>query len=143
MRGTIDCFLPCGDYASVENLLRQLCGSRMIGHINLLVTRAFAMANAVPEGCSFIVVDGLHSASAMRAIAESVTADYAMLFLKDVPVSLGQYAILRMIRASVDITWRNLYHSSVSVQRHEIRSGVYLDSGPVLECHSVSLDDKG
>lgn len=84
-------------------MLRQLCGSRMIGHINLLVTRAFAMANAVPEGCSFIVVDGLHSASAMRAIAESVTADYAMLFLKDVPVSLGQYAILRMMRAAVDM----------------------------------------
>ena len=114
-------------------MLRQLCGSRMIGHINLLVTRAFAMANAVPEGCSFIVVDGLHSASAMRAIAESVTADYAMLFLKDVPVSLGQYAILRMMRAAVDMDAALVYSDRWTV------SGGEKEPHPVIDWQEGSL----
>ena len=102
MFGTIDCFLPCSGFEAVENTLRQLRGSRMIRHINLLVTQEFAMDNAVPDDCSFIVVDRLSSSSAMKSIAESVMADYAMMFLKDVSVSLGQYSIQRMARVAAE-----------------------------------------
>ena len=115
MRGSIDCFLPCGDFASVNNTLRQLRGSRMIRHINLLVTQAFAMGHAVPDGCSFIVVDGLLSSSTMRSIAENVMADYALVFLKDVPVSLGQYAIQRMMRVASETDASMVYADRLSV----------------------------
>ena len=94
MFGTIDCFLPCSGFEAVENTLRQLRGSRMIRHINLLVTQEFAMDNAVPDDCSFIVVDRLSSSSAMKSIAESVMADYAMMFLKDVSVAEKRGRIL-------------------------------------------------
>ena len=107
----------------------------MIRHINLLVTRTFAMANAVPEGCSFIVVDGLRSASTMRDIAESVTADYAMLFLKDVPVSLGQYAIQRMVRAAVDMDAALVYSD-----RWAVKDGVKAVH-PVIDWQEGSLRD--
>ena len=107
----------------------------MIRHINLLVTRTFAMANAVPEGCSFIVVDGLRSASTMRDIAESVTADYAMLFLKDVPVSLGQYAIQRMVRAAVDMDAALVYSD-----RWAVKDGVKAVN-PVIDWQEGSLRD--
>ena len=135
MRGTIDCFLPCSDYVSVSNVLRQLRGSRMIRHINLLVTRGFAMANAVPDGCSFIVVDGLLSASAMRAVAESVVADYAMLFLKDVQVSLGQYAIQRMVRAAADTDAAMVYSDRRTVKDGETCAH------PVIDWQEGSLRD--
>ena len=135
MKGTIDCFLPCSDYVSVSNVLRQLRGSRMIRHINLLVTRGFAMANAVPEGCSFIVVDGLLSASTMRAIAESVVADYAMLFMKDVQVSLGQYAIHRMMRVAADTDAALVYSDRWTVKNGET------SAHPVIDWQEGSLRD--
>ena len=135
MKGTIDCFLPCSDYVSVSNVLRQLRGSRMIRHINLLVTRGFAMTNAVPEGCSFIVVDGLQSASTMRAIAESVVADYAMLFMKDVQVSLGQYAIHRMIRVAADTDAALVYSDRWTVKNGET------STHPVIDWQEGSLRD--
>ena len=135
MRGTIDCFLPCSDYVSVSNVLRQLRGSRMIRHINLLVTHGFAMDNAVPDGCSFIVVDGLLSASAMRAVAESVVADYAMLFLKDVQISLGQYAIQRMMRAAADTDAAMVYSDRWTVKDGETCAH------PVIDWQEGSLRD--
>lgn len=98
--------MPCADITAVANTLRQLKGSRMIRHINLMVTQDMAMSTPVPENCSFIAVDGLLSASAMHAIAESCMADYALVFLKTVPVSLGQYSIQRMMRVAAETTRR-------------------------------------
>lgn len=135
MFGTIDCFLPCSDFGAVENVLRQLRGSRMIRHINLLVTRGFALGNAVPEGCSFIVVDGLMSESAMRSVAESVMADYAMMFLKDVPVSLGQYAIQRMARVASETDAAMVYSDRYTV------SGGQTEPHPVIDWQEGSLRD--
>lgn len=127
--------MPCSDFLSVSNLLRQLRGSRMIRHINLLVTSDFAMANAVPDDCSFIVVDGLQSASAMRSVAESVMADYAMIVLKDVRVSLGQYAIQRMMRVAADTDAALVYSDRRTLKGGE--AGLH----PVIDWQEGSLRD--
>ena len=135
MFGTIDCFVPCTDFGAVENVLRQLRGSRMIRHINLLVTRGFALGNAVPEGCSFIVIDGLRSEPAMRSMAENVMADYAMMFLSDVPVSLGQYAIQRMTRVASETDAALVY-----ADRYAVSSG-QIEPHPVIDWQEGSLRD--
>ena len=135
MKGTIDCFLPCSDFASIANTLRQLRGSRMIRHINLLVTRQFAMTTAVPDDCSFIVVDGLHSSASMRSIADSVTADYALMFLKDVAVSLGQYSIQRMMRVAMETDAALVYADRLSAK------GGTVERHPVIDWQEGSLRD--
>lgn len=135
MFGTIDCFLPCADFGAVDNILRQLRGSRMIRHINLLVTQEFAMANAVPDDCSFIVVEGLRSASAMRSIAENVMADYAMMFINDVPVSLGQYAIQRMARVASETGAAMVYADRLAV------AGGHVEPHPVIDWQEGSIRD--
>ncbi len=135
MKGTIDCFLPCSDLASVANTLRQLRGSRMISHINLLVTRQFALSTAVPDGCSFIVTDSLLSSASMRSIADSLTADYAMMFLKDVAVSLGQYAIQRMVRVAAETDAALVYADRLSVKDGQT------EPHPVIDWQEGSLRD--
>lgn len=80
MQETIDCFLPCCDFDALSNTLRQLRGSRMIRHINLIVTQEFAMQNSVPDDCSFIVIDSLKSSLTMHSIADNILADYALIF---------------------------------------------------------------
>lgn len=135
MFGTIDCFLPCSGFEAVENTLRQLRGSRMIRHINLLVTQEFAMDNAVPDDCSFIVVDRLSSSSAMKSIAESVMADYAMMFLKDVSVSLGQYAIQRMARVAAETDAAMVYSDRLA------SGGGKVEPRPVIDWQEGSLRD--
>lgn len=135
MRGTIDCFLPCADISAVANTLRQLKGSRMIRHINLMVTQDMAMSTPVPENCSFIAVDGLLSASAMHAIAESCMADYALVFLKTVPVSLGQYSIQRMMRVAAETDASMVYSDRISVENGEPKPH------PVIDWQEGSLRD--
>ena len=135
MKGTIDCFLPCGDFAAIANTLRQLRGSRMIRHINLMVTSDFALANAVPDGCSFVVVDGLRSSSAIRSMAENVTADYAMMFLGYAPVSLGQYAIQRMMRVAMETGAAMVYSDRLAVKNGTA------EPHPVIDWQEGSLRD--
>ena len=135
MRGTIDCFLPCADISAVANTLRQLKGSRMIRHIHLMVTQDMAMSTPVPENCSFIAVDGLLSSSAMHAIAESCMADYALVFLKTVPVSLGQYSIQRMMRVAAETDASMVYSDRISVENGEPKPH------PVIDWQEGSLRD--
>ena len=127
--------MPCGDFAAIANTLRQLRGSRMIRHINLMVTSDFALANAVPDGCSFVVVDGLRSSSAIRSMAENVTADYAMMFLGYAPVSLGQYAIQRMMRVAMETGAAMVYSDRLAVKNGTA------EPHPVIDWQEGSLRD--
>lgn len=135
MLETIDCFLPCDNFHDIDNTLRQLRGSRMISHINLLVTSDFAMKNAVPGDCSFIVVDRLASSSAMRSIAESAEADYALVFLGRMPVSLGQYSIQRMARVAGETDASMVYADRLAVKEGKV------EPHPVIDWQEGSLRD--
>lgn len=135
MKGTIDCFLPCNDFQAVGNTLRQLKGSRMIKHINLLVTEGFATGSQETAGSSFLVVDTLNSSVAIRRMAEACTADYALVFIKPVPVSLGQYAIHRMVRVAVETEAAMVY-----ADRWSMEGGV-MKPHPVIDWQEGSLRD--
>jgi len=135
MKGTIDCFLPCNDLRAVGNTLRQLKGSRMIRHINLLVTEEFASGCSAPDGCSFMTVDNPASSRAVRAMAETCAADYALAFIKPVPVSLGQYAIHRMVRVAAETEAALVY-----ADRWSVEDGV-MKAHPVIDWQEGSLRD--
>ena len=135
MKETIDCFLPCADTASVADVLRQLRGSRMIRRVWLMVTQEFSLRNAAPDGCAYMVVDAPKSSAAVLGMARSVTADYAMIFLGCAPVSLGQYAISRMLRAAVETDAAMVY-----ADRLTVKDGT-AERHPVIDWQEGSLRD--
>lgn len=135
MKGTIDCFLPCNDFQTVAGTLRQLKGSRMMKHISLLVTPDFAAGNAEVADSRFLVVDSLSSSSAINSIASECTADYALLFIKPVQVSLGQYAIHRMARVAAETEAALVYADRWSVENGEMKAH------PVIDWQEGSLRD--
>ena len=135
MRGTIDCFQPCNSLSQIEKSLRPLRGSRIIKHINLLVTSEFAQTNAVPDNCTFIVVGGLQSAATIRDIEANCTSDYVLLFLKPVAVTIGQYAVQRMIRAAAETDAALVY-----ADRYSMENGQAV-AHPVIDYQEGSLRD--
>ena len=101
MKGTIDCFLPYNGIEDISETLQQVKGSRMVSHIYLLTPEGTEATNEELTGSAYIPIEvkGLKSAETMRGICSRCTADYALLFLTDKNIVLGQYAILRMVRA--------------------------------------------
>lgn len=135
MRETIDCFLPCNDLRVVEDMLLQLQQSKPVSHIHLLVSADFAATHAVPDNCSFLVVDNLLSANTMLAIAESTDDDCALLYLKATPLRLGFYALERMLSVMNDTEAALIYSDHYSVE-----DGTVVKH-PVIDYQEGSLRD--
>ena len=135
MKGTIDCFLPCTEYSFIENTLRQLKGSRMIKNINILVSDDTSIDDIALEGCFLMTVDGLSSSAAIRDMACRCTADFALVFLKTVPVTLGQYSIHRMLRVAAETDAALVYADRWSVENGEMKPH------PVIDWQEGSLRD--
>ncbi|MGN1375676.1 MAG: glycosyltransferase family 2 protein, partial [Prevotella sp.] len=135
MKGTIDCFLPCTDFKSIDNTLRQLKGSRMIKNINVLVSDDASVDDSALEGCFLMTVEGLSSSLTVRDMACRCTADYALVFLKTVPVTLGQYSIHRMLRVAAETDAALVYADRWSVESGELKPH------PVIDWQEGSLRD--
>ena len=107
-----DCFLPCTDFAEIESTLTQLRECRAVKHINLLVSEEFAKNNVAPKGCTMIVVDNIQSSAAICSIADNVDCEYALLYTKATPLTIGLYAIRRMLRVAVETDAEMIYSLS-------------------------------
>ena len=116
LRENIDCFLPCDDIAAVEPLIRQLRQSSAVQHINLLVTEDFAAANKPLEDTAFIVVDNIQSSRTILSIAEKADADFALLYMKTTPLSLGYYALERLQQVADETRAVMVYSDHYSVE---------------------------
>ena len=116
LRENIDCFLPCDDIAAVEPLIRQLRQSSAVQHINLLVTEDFAAANKPLEDTAFIVVDNIQSSRTMLSIAENADADFALLYMKTTPLTLGYYALERLQQVADETRAVMVYSDHYSVE---------------------------
>ena len=130
-----DCFLPCTDFAEIESTLTQLRECRAVKHINLLVSEEFAKNNVAPKGCTMIVVDNIQSSAAICSIADNVDCEYALLYTKTTPLTIGLYAIRRMLRVAVETDAEMIYSDHYSVE-----DGVTV-AHPVIDYQAGSLRD--
>lgn len=130
-----DCFLPCTDFAEIESTLTQLRECRAVKHINLLVSEEFAKNNVAPKGCTMIVVDNIQSSAAICSIADNVDCEYALLYTKTTPLTIGLYAIRRMLRVAVETDAEMIYSDHYSVE-----NGVTV-AHPVIDYQAGSLRD--
>ena len=130
-----DCFLPCTDLGEIESTLKQLKECRAIKHINLLVSEDFAKDNTAPEGCTLIVVDNIQSSTAIYSIAANLDCEYALLYTKSTPLTIGLYAIRRMLRVATETNAELVYSD-----HHSVENGKTV-SHPVIDYQQGSLRD--
>lgn len=130
-----DCFLPCTSVEAVEPTVRQLRECRAVKHINLLVPQSVADSNTAPDGCSFIVAENILSAETMRLIAANTECDYALLHFKTSPLTIGLYAIRRMLRVASETGACMLYSDFYSM-----KDGIAV-AHPVIDYQKGSLRD--
>ena len=130
-----DCFIPCTDFEAIEPTLKQMRECRAVKHINLLVSEDFAKNNTAPEGCTLIVVDNIMSSSAIISIADNIDCDYALLYTKTTPLTIGLYAIRRMLRVAVETNAEMVYSDHYSVENGKT------EQHPVIDYQTGSLRD--
>ena len=128
--GTIDCFLPCDDLLVAERTLAQLRQNKVVHHIYLLVTEAFANEVQAPERCTFIVTENVFSSESMLSIANHVQAEYALLCLKTTALTIGYQALERMLRVATDTDAKLLYSDRYSIENGETVKHPVIDYQP-------------
>ena len=102
MRDRIDCFLPCSNGATMEQMVCELTHNPLVRHVYLLTNGADNDNLANDYGCRTIDTGYPQSTETLRQIASQTTADYVLLSTKATPVRLGQNALLRMVCAAED-----------------------------------------
>ena len=130
-----DCFLPCSDLAEIAPTLAQMRECRAVKHINLLVSEEFAATHTAPEGCTLIVVDNLRSSVAVSRVAENLDCEYALVYTKTTPLTIGLYAIRRMLRIATETGAEMVYSDHYSVENGNTVNH------PVIDYQTGSLRD--
>ena len=98
MREKIDCFLPCDDLSLAQQTINQLRNSRTVQNIYLLVNSPLDEIKDAHQ----ITVDNLTSSNTLMRMAENAKADYVLIMTKQASITLGQGALVRMLRVASD-----------------------------------------
>ena len=98
MREKIDCFLPCDDLSLAQQTIAQLRNSRTVQNIFLLVNSPFEEIKDARQ----ITVDNLTGSNTLMRMAENAQADYTLIVTKSTNITLGQGALVRMLRVASD-----------------------------------------
>ena len=98
MREKIDCFLPCDDLSLAQQTIDQLRNSRTVQNIFLLVNSPLEDVKDARQ----ITVDNLTSSNTLMRMAENAQADYVLIMTKSTSITLGQGALVRMLRVASD-----------------------------------------
>ena len=98
MREKIDCFLPCDDLSLAQQTINQLRNSRTVQNIYLLVNSPLDEIKDARQ----ITVDNLTSRNTLMRMAENAKADYVLIMTKQASITLGQGALVRMLRVASD-----------------------------------------
>ncbi len=100
MTKTIDCFIPCSSFDETVGFLDDLKKSQILEDITLLLKKEDSQSFDF-SGYKTLKVDSLTSSSCFREIALKAKADYTLLKLKDIPISLGQNSIERLMEVAL------------------------------------------
>ena len=111
----IDCFLPYNTVAMMQSLATQLYESGVVKNIYTLAADVLP-TEALPQYVRQLQTGGLLSLATMRLIATTATADYALLYLKQGPVTLGYHALERMLQVAEETGAAMVYADHYSVE---------------------------
>ncbi|WP_424049950.1 DUF4922 domain-containing protein [Prevotella melaninogenica] len=111
----IDCFLPYSTAAITQSLAAQLHESGVVKSIYTLATDV-PPTEALPQYTHHLQAGSLLSLATMRLISTTATADYALLYLKQGPVTLGYHALERMLQVAEETGAAMVYADHYSVE---------------------------
>ena len=111
----IDCFLPYSTTAMMQSLAAQLYESGVVKNIYTLAADVLP-TEALPQYAHQLQTGDLLSLATMRLIATTATADYALLYLKQGPVTLGYHALERMLQVAEETGAAMVYADHYSVE---------------------------
>ena len=111
----IDCFLPYSTVAMMQSLAAQLHESGVVKSIYTLSADVLP-TEALPQYAHQLQTGGLLSLATMRLIATTATADYALLYLKQGPITLGYHALERMLQVAEETGAAMVYADHYSVE---------------------------
>ncbi|MBR1687214.1 MAG: DUF4922 domain-containing protein, partial [Prevotella sp.] len=134
-RQKIDCFIACNRMSDVEATIGQLRRSNGVGQIVLMMNGDAAEAADVPADCGLLTTDSLQSSGLIMRIAEQAQAEYTLLYTKPSPVSIGERALERLLRAASDSGAAMVY-----ADRYTMENGQRV-AHPVIDYQEGSLRD--
>ena len=111
----IDCFLPYSTTAMMPSLAAQLHESGVVKSIYTLSADVLP-TEALPQYTHHLQAGSLLSLATMRLIATTATADYALFYLKQGPVTLGYHALERMLQVAEETGAAMVYADHYSVE---------------------------
>ena len=135
MKQNIDCFLACSSLQDVMPTVEQLRRKKAVRHIFLLVDATLSASETAPRDCSFLAVDNLCSSTLVMTIAENAQADYVLLGMKSVSLTLGATAVERLLLAAQDTGAAMVYADRYTVEQGERKAH------PVIDYQEGSLRD--
>ena len=95
----ISCFVPYADEAQAATTVSELRTSDAVGEVWLLT--ADGTLPPLP-GCRLLPVQDFSSSETVRRMAQHADGDYALFYLKETHLSLGLFALERMVRIAED-----------------------------------------
>lgn len=99
----------------VDSLIAQLSKERMVKDIYVLAAEGMSV-DTLPQRTQLLQTDSLLSSATMRLITAQATADYALLYLKQSPLTLGYQAIERMLQVAEATDASMVYADHYSVE---------------------------
>ena len=111
----IDCFLPYSTVAITQSLAAQLYESGVVKSIYTLSADVLP-TEALPQYTHHLQAGSLLSLATMRLISTTATADYALLYLKQGPITLGYHALERMLQVAEETGAAMVYADHYSVE---------------------------
>ncbi len=132
MKNRINCFIPFAEVQQAQQTIEGLQASSLVNKIYLLATQP--EATGLP-GCKMLTVPALNSSAAMHVIAEHSDTEYTLLYTKYTTLSLGYFALERMVRIAEDSEAGMLYADHYQIAAGEQKAA------PVIDYQFGSLRD--
>jgi hypothetical protein len=129
---TINCFVPYQNYNQAKATICALKQSPLVHKIYLLVKQDI---HDVIDGCEVVHADTLHATATVKAIAEHADAPYSLIYTKTSELSLGYFALERMLQIA-----ENTGAGMVYSDHYRVKNGKKINS-PVITYQKGSLRD--
>ncbi|MDD2798506.1 MAG: glycosyltransferase family 2 protein [Bacteroidales bacterium] len=94
----IDCFIPFGTKEETKRTVETLSLSPLVNQIFLLASSE----NQHIDGTTLLLTDSIQSSKSVSLIAEHANSEYALIYTKTTALTLGYFALNRMVQIAID-----------------------------------------
>lgn len=132
MKPNINCFIPFENTSQVKETVASLQASSLVNEIYLLTENNCTDTVA---GCQTISIDSLRSTSTLKKIAANANTVYTLIYTKPADLSLGYFALERMLQIAKDSNAGLIYADHYQVTDKEKKNS------PLIAYQKGSLRD--